>query len=163
MPTGQAASRSRRRSWKMTEQREVSARRGQSPEESPPRIKTGAGDERLLDVLVQPMRGSELQRLLNLSRQRIYQIVAKLMALGLLRVGDPKRVTLIVARHDDPTVLLPYSGELVLSSLMETEETSASSLATRLRTPLEEILNQLSWLADQGLVRQTGESPKGPH
>jgi len=70
---------------------------------------------------------------------------------------------LIVARHNDPTVLLPHLAERVLSSLVETQETSASSLAARLRTPLEEILNQLSWLADQGLVRQTGESPKAPH
>src|SRR4051794_39038760 len=104
----------------MTEQSEDRGRRGQSPAGSPPKIKSRAGDDRVLDVLVHPLRGSELARRLNLSRQRIHQLVVKLMALGLLRVGDPNRVTLIVARHNDPSVLLSYFGERILSSLAET-------------------------------------------
>ena len=57
------------------------------------------------------------------------------MAMGRVRVGDPDRVTLIVARHEDPSVLLSYSEERVLSSLPQTEETTASSVAAALRCP----------------------------
>src|SRR3954454_3312316 len=47
-----------------------------------PNRRVGPGDERLLDLLVRPMRGDELARQLNLSRQRIHQLVVKLLALG---------------------------------------------------------------------------------
>ena len=43
-------------------------------------------------------------------------------------------------------------------------KTTGPSVAFRLRVLLPEVLNQLSWLADQGLVRQTGKfPPRGPH
>jgi DNA-binding IclR family transcriptional regulator len=109
------------------------------------------------------MRGDEIARQLNRSRQRVHQLVVKLLALGRVRVGDPDRVTLIVARREDPSVLLSYSGERVLSSLPRTEETTASYVAVDVGMPLADVLDHLSLLADQNLVRQTGRSTSQPH
>jgi len=109
------------------------------------------------------MRGHEIARRLMVTRQRVRQQVVELMAMGRVRVGDPDRVTLIVARREDPSVLLTYSGERVLSSLHQTEETTASSVATDLKMPLADVMKLLISLRDKGLVRETGQSRRGVH
>ena len=85
------------------------------------------------------------------------------MAMERVRVGDPDRVTLIVARREDPSVLLTYSEERVLSSLHQTEETTTSSVAADLKMPLADVMKLLISLRDKGLVRETGQSRKGVH
>jgi len=126
-----------------------------------PNRRVGPSDERLLGLLVHPMRGDELARQLNLSRQRIHQLVVKLLALGRIRVGDPDRVTFIIARQDDSSLLLSSSEERVLSSLSQTDVTPASYVATDLRMPLRRVLDRLSRLVDHGLVREAGRSWAG--
>jgi DNA-binding MarR family transcriptional regulator len=152
------------RNWEMTKRGQTWAQRksGQSGGERQLK-KVGPAGERLLSILDHPMRGDELARRLNVTRQRVHQLMVKLMALGRLRVGDPDRATLIVARHDDRSVLLSYKAERVLSSLPRTDETIASYVATGLEIPLINVLEQLPWLADQGLIGETGRFSKGPH
>ena len=126
-------------------------------------MEVGPAGERLLDLLAHPMRGHEIARQLNVSRERVRQLIVRLMALGRVRVGDPDRVTLIVARHEDPSVLLTYSGERVLSSLPQTEETTASSVAGAVEVPRADVMKLLTLLGDKGLVRETGQSRRGVH
>jgi len=109
------------------------------------------------------MRGHEIARRLTVTPQRVRQLVVKLMAMGRVRVGDPDRVTLIVARREDPSVLLTYSEERVLSSLHQTEETTASSVAADLKMLLADVMKLLISLRDKGLVRETGQSRRGVH
>jgi DNA-binding IclR family transcriptional regulator len=127
------------------------------------RMEVGPAGERLLDLLTHPLRGHEIARQLNVSRERVRQLIVRLMALGRVRVGDLDRVTLIVARHGDPSVLLSYAGERVLSSLPQTEETTASYVASDLGMPLADVMNHLSLIEGQGLVRGTGQSQRGAH
>src|SRR3954447_19424141 len=139
-----------RRSWLWTEQGQTSVQ-GKNPNphgssQGIPNRRVGPSDERLLGLLVHPMRGDELARQLNLSRQRIHQLVVKLLALGRIRVGDPDRVTFIIARQDDSSLLLSSSEERVLSSLSQTDVTPASYVATDLRMPLRRVLDRLSRL-----------------
>src|SRR3954451_2205543 len=100
-----------------------------------PRMRVGPAGQRLLDLLHRPMRGHEIAGHLDVSPQRVRQLVVRLMALGRLRVGDPSRVTLIVARPEDRSVLLSYPEERILSSLPQTEETQPLPWLVPLRCP----------------------------
>jgi DNA-binding MarR family transcriptional regulator len=128
-----------------------------------PSSRVGPSGQRLLDLLDQPMRGDEIARRLTVTRQRVRQLVVKLMAMGRVRVGDPDRVMLIVARREDPSVLLTYLEERVLSSLHQTEETTALCVAAALEVPLADMMKLLTSLNDKGLVRETGQSRRGVH
>jgi DNA-binding MarR family transcriptional regulator len=127
------------------------------------RIRVGPAGQRLLDLLDRPMRGHEIAGHLEVSPQRVHQQVVRLMAIERVRVGDPDRVTLIVARREDRSVLLSYPEERVLSSLPQTEETTASYVAAALEVPLADVMERLTSLGDKGLVRQTGQSKRGAH
>src|SRR3954447_12434457 len=156
----------RRRDWVLTERGQTCAlEKGHKlkGEDQRPRsrMEVGPAGERLLDLLAHPMRGHEIARQLNVSRERVRQLIVRLMALGRVRVGDPDRVTLIVARHEDPSVLLSYSGERVLSSLPQTEETTASSVAGAVEVPRADVMKLLTLLGDKGLVRETTSSHFG--
>src|SRR3954469_14442931 len=108
-----------------------------------PRMRVGPAGQRLLDLLHRPMRGHEIAGHLDVSPQRVRQLVVRLMALGRLRVGDPNRVTLIVARPEDPSVLLSYPEERILSSLPQTEETTASFVAAALKVTRADVTKLL--------------------
>jgi DNA-binding MarR family transcriptional regulator len=127
------------------------------------KMRVGPGGQHLLDLLDRPMRGGELAMHLKVSPQRVRQQVVRLLALGRVRVGDPDRVTLIVARREDPSVLLSYAGERILSSVPQMEETTAAFVATDLGIPVEEVAEQLRFLGKKGLVRETGQSGRGAH
>ena len=88
----------------------------------------GPGAERLLGLLDQPMRGRQLAERLGITRQAVYQAVVKLLAQGKLRVGDEEKILRIVARHDDPTLLLSRDEERVLSAAPDNFPTSASKI-----------------------------------
>jgi len=127
------------------------------------RMRVGPAGQRLIDLLDRPMRGHEIAGYLDVSPQRVRQLVVRLMALGRVRVGDPDRVTLIVARREDPSVLLSYPEERVLSTLPQTEETTASFVAGVLEVPRADVMKRLTSLSDKGLVRETGQSGRGAH
>ena len=157
-----------RSDWILTDEGRVSV---EEPGDEPPAdhrrpsgpAQLGGSGERLLDLLDRPMTGREIARALRVSRERVRQLVVKLMALGRARVGDPDRVTLIVARAEDPSLLLPYAAERVLSSLHPDEATLASYVASDLGKTLAEVTDRLAWLTDQGLVRENGRSRRGAH
>ena len=128
-----------------------------------PRMRVGPAGRRLLNLLHRPMRGHEIAGHLDVSPQRVRQLVVELMAIGRVRVGDPNRVTLIVARSDDPSVLLSYPEERILSSLPQTEETTASSVAGAVEVPRADVMKLLTSLSDKELVRETGQSGRGVH
>ena len=128
-----------------------------------PRMQVGPAGLRLLDLLHRPMRGHEIAGHLDVSPQRVRQLVVELMAIGRVRVGDPNRVTLIVARPEDPSVLLSYPEERILSSLPQTEETTASFVAAALKVTRADVMKLLTLLGDKGLVRETGQSGRGVH
>src|SRR3954451_20479002 len=143
----------------------ASRRRSKNPMKSAtlPRMRVGPAGQRLLDLLHRPMRGHEIAGHLDVSPQRVRQLVVELMAIGRVRVGDPSRVTLIVARSEDRSVLLSYPEERILSSLPQTEETTASSVAGAVEVTRADVMKVLTLLGDKGLVRETGQSGRGVH
>ena len=130
-------------------------------------LKSGLRIERLgqslLELLDQPRSGREIAQQLNLSPNRVRQLISRLIAMGKVRAGDPNRMTLVVARADDPSVLLTYVEERILSSLPQLEETTPSLMAAGLRLPVAEVLQHLSSLSQRGLIRELGESKRGMH
>ena len=60
-------------------------------------------------------------------------------------------------------MLLTYPEERVLSSLHQTEETTAFFGAAALEVPLADMMKLLTSLNDKGLVRETGQSRRGVH
>ncbi len=92
------------------------------------RLVPGSTAERLLDALDRPMRGAELAERLGVTIQRVHQLVVKLHAQGRLKLDDQGKVLHIVARSDDPTVLLNWKEERLLSVLPDEEPTSVSKI-----------------------------------
>jgi DNA-binding MarR family transcriptional regulator len=88
---------------------------------------------RLLQILDRPMRGRELAKALGVTRQRVHQIVVRELATGRLRCGDPGSPLLIVARADDPSLLLDAAEEQALSALAATEAATVRRMASRCR------------------------------
>jgi len=125
--------------------------------------RVGPGGQKLLDLLDHPMRGRELAQHLQVSPQRVTQQVVRLLALGRVRVGDPDRVSLIVARREDSSVLLSSAGERILSSVPHMEETTAAFVATALGIPMSEVAEELRFLSNNGLVQETRQSGRGAH
>jgi len=155
------------RTWGLTEKGHTCvSKTGRAPAQDARPLRErrlGPGGQKLLDLLDRPMRGHELAQHLKVSPQRVTQQVVRLLALGRVRVGDPDRVSLIVARREDPSVLLSYAGERVLSSVPHIEETTAASIATDLEIPVADVVEQLSFLSKKELVQETRQSAKGAH
>ena len=120
------------------------------------RLVAGSTAERLLDALDQPMRGAELADCLGVTKQRVHQLVVRLHAQGRLRLGDRGSVLLVVARSDDPSVLLTRDEERILSALPDDAATSAIRLRQRARMPASRMRDGLVRLHEKGLVEQTG-------
>ncbi len=119
------------------------------------RIVPGSATERLLDALKRPMRGKDLCVLLGVSPQRVHQIIVRLLAQDRVRVGDRAHILLIVARSDDPSILLTRDEERVLSALPDGGTTATGiAAATHLSTARVEEL--LEWLCGSGLVEDAG-------
>ena len=89
----------------------------------------GASAARLLSFLDQPRRGTELTTLMEVTRQRVDQLVVALSALGLIRSADPNCPTFAIALKDDPSILLRHDQERVLSAFPETKPTKLTKIA----------------------------------
>lgn len=126
-------------------------------------MQVGPAGQRLLDLLDRPMSGEELATRLNVTQQRVRQLVLKLLAMRKVRVGDPKRKLLIVARREDPSVLLSYPEERVLSSLPQAEETTPSLVAAALSMSQSDVAGHLASLCRKGLAHEAGQSKRGTH
>ena len=116
------------------------------------RLVPGSTAERLLDALDRPMRGAELLERLGVTRQRVHQLIVKLHAQGRLKLDEQGKVFHIIARSDDPTILLTWEEERLLSVLPDEEPTSVTKItaatgwaAGRARSPLQEEFDRGGW------------------
>ena len=132
-----------------------------APAQNPMRV--GVMGRRLLELLNRPRCGREIIAELNISQHRLRALTVALIAMGKVRVGDPDRVTLVVARSDDPSVLLTHHGARVLSAFSLLDETTPSHVAADFRMPISDVMQHVSFLREQGLVRESGQSGRGVH
>jgi Mn-dependent DtxR family transcriptional regulator len=107
--------------------------------------------DRLPAILDRPMRGAELAARLGVTPQRIHQIVVRLLACDAVRIGDSAHILHIVARTDDPSVLLTRDDERVLSALPEAA-TTASAIASVTHMPVARVQDGLARLCELHLV-----------
>ena len=120
------------------------------------KIVQGSATDRLLITLDRPMRGKDLTALLGVSPQRVHQIVVRLLAYDKVRIGDRAHVLHIVARSNDPSVLLTRDEERVLSALPDDATTVVTGLAAAAHMPTAQIQETLARLCEMGLVENAG-------
>ncbi len=130
------------------------ARRGSSRG----RIIAGSAAEGLLVALDRPRRGAELLDLLAVTRQRLHQLIVRFHAEGRLRIGDPVKILHIVARSDDPSVLLSRDEERVLSAVPEETSTTQTRLAAAVGANRKRTRAAIMSLCDKGLIEASGSS-----
>jgi DNA-binding MarR family transcriptional regulator len=90
--------------------------------------KLGRASKRALRALDRPMSGSELADRLGVTKQRAYQLIVDLHAVGRVRLADPPHRLRIVARVDDPTPFLSRQEQRVLSAIPEDYATTAAKI-----------------------------------
>ncbi len=122
------------------------------------KVIAGSTAERLLDALERPMHGAELVKRLGVTPQRVHQLVVKHIALGRLRIGDERNILHIVARRDDPTVLLVRDEERVLSALPDEAATNAPRLSVATGLPAVRTRKALARLREKGLIAEGGSA-----
>ena len=88
----------------------------------------GPSARRLLEVLDGPMRGSELAEKMGITLQRVHQLVVKLYALGLVKLGDLENILEVVSRNKNKTVLLSRSEARVLSAIPDAYSTDFTKI-----------------------------------
>ena len=128
---------------------------GRKPLGSPP---PGSSAKRLLKLLDTPKNGRGLAKSLGLSHQGVHQIVVNLLALGCVRIGDDGGVLRIVARADDPTVLLSRDEARVLSTMPEGHDTSIAKIRGTTRIPIARAATAIAKLQANGFVGKIGRS-----
>lgn len=121
-------------------------------------VQPGTSAHRLLALLTRPRRGTELTAELGVTHQRVHQLVVRLAALGLVRIGDLDRPSLIVARSGDRAVLLRAAEEAVLSSFPDTAGTTLIKISQASRRTPEETAELMGILIEKGLVEAVGPS-----
>ena len=119
-------------------------------QESPART-TGAA-QRLLEHLDHPKRSTALTVELGVTRQRVNQLIVRFLATGLLRSADLKYPTRLVARADDPTYLLHYDAEKILSAFPDSAATTIKHLGKRVSLSSDVICEIVDELIAHGLV-----------
>jgi DNA-binding IclR family transcriptional regulator len=124
-------------------------------------VRPGTSSERLLALLARPRRGAELAAELGVSLQRVHQIVVRLAALGLVRIGDLDRPLHIVARSADRSVLLGTLEETVLSAFPDTAATTLGKIAKASRRTSGETASAIGSLIEHGLAEADGHTRHG--
>jgi Mn-dependent DtxR family transcriptional regulator len=113
---------------------------------------------RLLELLDRPMRGREIAEKLQITPQRVRELLIKLHALGCVNFGDPHDPSWIVMRAGDKTSLLSCDEERVLSAIPREYATDATKIRLAARVPeskAQQILERL-------LIRRFVEVSEGP-
>ena len=90
--------------------------------------------------------------LLGGNARRVRQSVVRLLAHGRVRIVDPAHILNIVARSDDPSVLLTRDEDRVLSALPDEATTGLTRLAAAIHMPTTQIQDALARLCELGLV-----------
>jgi Mn-dependent DtxR family transcriptional regulator len=124
-------------------------------------IRPGTSSDRLLAFLDRPRRGLELASELAVSPQRVHQLVIRLSALGLVRVGDQEHPLHIVCRADDSSLLLRLKEEKVVSALPLGRATTAQKIGITTRMSRDEVIGSIRSLVELGLVVREGTSKHG--
>ena len=107
---------------------------------------------RLLEHLDHPKRSTALTVELGVTRQRVNQLIFRFLATGLLRSADLKYPTRLVARADDPTYLLHYDAEKILSAFPDSAATTIKHLGKRVSLSSDVICEIVDELIAHGLV-----------
>jgi predicted transcriptional regulator len=126
-------------------------------------VRPGSSTERLLQHLDRPKRLAELATELGVTKQRVHQNIVRLLALGLVRTADPERPTRIVARVDDPAILLRQQEQRVISAFPDALPATSGGLARSLGLPAVAVDRSIEVLLSLGLVEKSGEGPNGTH
>ena len=122
------------------------------------RLVAGSAAERLLNTLDRPMRGVELVERLGVTPQRVHQIIVRLHGQGRVRLGDRGNILHIVARSDDPSLLLTQDEERILSALPDDAATTVPRLAAGAHMPSARATNAVDHVYEKGLVEEAGSS-----
>lgn len=134
--------------------------RKRDPKHSPKTVPSRAA-MRLLAALDRPRRGSELSALLGVSRERVRQLIGQLADMGLVRSANPGRRTTVVARHDDPTLLLAREQARVLNRFMEAEAATVSQITMHIGMRVAMVGAVVESLCALGMVERTGATRQG--
>ena len=118
----------------------------------------GSTAERLLNALDRPMRGIDLVDRLGVTRQRVHQLTVRLHAQGRVRFGDRGNILHIVARSDDPSLLVTRDEERILSALPDEAATTVPRLAAGAGMPSARAKDAVDHLYEKGLVEEDGSS-----
>ena len=112
----------------------------------------GPGARRLLEVLDGPMRGSELAEKLGVTLQRIHQLVVKLHAQRLVKLGDLENILEVVSRNKDKTVLLSRGEARVLSAIPDAYATDFTKIRLAVVLPEKSVQQILDGLVARHFV-----------
>jgi DNA-binding MarR family transcriptional regulator len=104
------------------------------------------------------MRGVELVERLGVTPQRVHQLIVRLHAQGRVRLGDRGDILHIVARSDDPSLLLTHDEERILSALPDEAATTVPKLAAGTHLPSARATNAVDHVYEKGLVEEAGSS-----
>lgn len=115
-------------------------------------LQPGPSGRRLLKVLDRPMRGRELAKSLDISLQRVHQLVVKLHAQGLVKLGDPEKILEVVSRNRDKTVLLSREEARVLSAIPDAYATNVTKIRLAVLLPKKRVQQILDGLFAKHLV-----------
>lgn len=116
------------------------------------RRKPGPAARRLLEALDKPMLAAELAARLKVTHQRIRQLAISLHAHGLVRFGDQGAGMRLIARQDDPTVLLSKDESRLLSAVPDAYPTSMSKMRSAARLTTVRARGAVSRLLALGLI-----------
>jgi DNA-binding IclR family transcriptional regulator len=147
------------RRWRPTKRGRTCAIRAVPDRQRRRRGTPGSGGQRLLQALEHPMRCDELAARLGITKQRVYQLAVKLYADGFIRLSDEKKPLHVIARRNDPTLLLSWEQEHVLSVMPQEFATTHAKIrvAANLSDELAEAATRRLVVA--GLI----EERAGPH
>ena len=112
----------------------------------------GSGGQRLLRLLVRPMRGNEIVEKLGVSHQRVRQLVIKLYAQGRVTFGDPENPFWIIRCADDRTPLLSRDEEHVLSAIPREYVTNVTKIRLAARMPENKVQKIIEGLIASGFI-----------
>ena len=118
----------------------------------------GPNGRRLLELLDRPMRGREIAEKLQITPQKVRELLINLHALGCVNFGDPHAPSWIVMRAGDKASLLSCDEERVLSAIPREYATDATKIRLAAGVPESEALQILERL----VIRRFVEVSDGP-
>jgi len=106
----------------------------------------------MIALLDRPRTGVEIASALDVTLQRVRQLVVQLSAQGLVQVADPDQPLRAVWRTGDKVVVLNATAAKVLSAVPERRGTTSHKVAVATRRPIEEVKRALSELVRRRFV-----------